>query len=187
MLLDSYQEKGFLFNTNMKEAATTPGIVAYRGDLVLKEGEVADAMGRRKPPIAVIKEVVVLIRNDKIRFISGFLDEFEHLSVFSEKYQADFAEDMFALFFVPNIADSMQVKLGGVNYVLISLTDGMVWNETMEELKLEKSDFKGQSPADKVVTLCEGTKDYRPKYPSFSYEEALAKTTQTRRESRGPV
>jgi hypothetical protein len=49
MLLDTFETQGLLFNSNFKDAAGA-GLQAYRGDLVLIEGEVADTMGRRKPP-----------------------------------------------------------------------------------------------------------------------------------------
>jgi hypothetical protein len=52
------------------------------------------------------------------------------------------------------------------------------------ELALEKSDFKGQSAADKVLTLYRELTAYKPKYPSVSLDEALANTTGAVREAR---
>ena len=54
MSLDRYEP--FFFNANFKEAASSAGLVAYRGELILQEGEVADANGRRKPPTEVLKQ-----------------------------------------------------------------------------------------------------------------------------------
>ena len=76
MLLDQYQEKVWLFNANMK--GTADGYEVYRGDLVLKEGEIADDKGRRKPPLVAIKEAVLAAKDDKLSFVSGFVDELAH-------------------------------------------------------------------------------------------------------------
>lgn len=45
MLLDTFKTQGLLFNNNFKDNAGTD-LQAYRGDLILIEGEVTDAMGR---------------------------------------------------------------------------------------------------------------------------------------------
>ena len=44
MLFDRYEQSQLLFNMNFKEAVGDKA--AYRGELVLIEGEVADAQGR---------------------------------------------------------------------------------------------------------------------------------------------
>ena len=61
------------------------------------------------------------------------------------------------------------------------------WNEVMDELALEKSDFKGLSAADKVVTLYKELSGYKPKYPHVSLDEALSNTTDAVREAWGAV
>ena len=58
MLIDRYES--LFFNANFKEAASEAGFVAYRGELVLKEGDVADAQGRRKPPVEVMKQAILM-------------------------------------------------------------------------------------------------------------------------------
>jgi hypothetical protein len=81
----------------------------------------------------------------------------------------------------------MQVEVGGVNIILIPMVDGLVWNELVDELRLEKSDFKGQSSADKLITVLEAFKSYRPKYEKLSLEEAQGRTIVAQRVDRGPV
>lgn len=186
MLLDRYQENSWLFNANLKGKAG-PGIEVYRGDLVLKEGEVADNLGRRKPPLVVSKEVAFVAINDKLKFIAGFIDEIQNLELVASLYGPDFADDLLAVFYVANIAKPMQVVVEGVNYVLIPLVQGMIWNELIDELRMEKSDFKGQSSEEKVVTLYESFKDYTPKSPVVPYEEAITQTVEAKRENWGAV
>lgn len=187
MLLDKYNQADLLFNSNFTEKASEEGVVAYRGELVLVEGGIADEKGHAKPPLALIRHAVLLSSNDKLAFVVGCIDELSLLQTFIEKYQADFADDMQALFFVVNITSPMQVELNGINYVLIPLTAGVAWNELLEELALEKSDFKGQSPADKIITAWNAFKDYAPKYEKVSYDDAMAKTADIKREALGAV
>lgn len=190
MLLNRYDENALLTNINVREKTTTPNLDAYRGDLVLEEGEIADALGRRKPPLSVIKQVAMLTGEDKITFISGFLEKLEFLPLFYEKYAADVADELAAVFYVENIPKPIQTKYHGIHHVLLPMIegDGTVWNELNEELALQKTDFKGQSAGDKVITVCEAVKtDYHPKYPEVSFEDALGQVVEVKKELRGAV
>lgn len=82
MLLNTYEQNGRLFNMNFIEEAGA-GLAGYRGELVLVEGEVADAAGRRKPPVAVIEQTVMLAGSDKIQMMSGLVHELAELEHFS--------------------------------------------------------------------------------------------------------
>ncbi len=81
---------------------------------------------------------------------------------------------------VPSVAD-------GIGFVLIPLVQGVPWNEAIDELGLEKSDFKGQSAADKIVTLYDELKGYKPKYPKVALDELYSMTNGVVRESWGAV
>lgn len=186
MLLDRYEQDQCLFNVNFKESAGN-GLYAYRGDLVVVDGEIADALGRRKPPVVGMIGAVVLSDGDKIKFLAGSLDDLASVKPLLDKYQDDFAPDMKAMLYVVNIAKPMVTELGGAKTVLIPLTDGMVWNELVDELALEKGDFKGQSSGEKVVTVFKALDDYKPKYETVTLDDALTRTTAAKRESRGPV
>ena len=190
MLLNRYDERALLTNANIKEKTTTPNLDAYRGDLVLEEGEIADALGRRKPPLSVVKQVAMLAGEDKIIFISGFLEKLEYLPLFYEKYAADVADDLSAVFYVENIPTPIQAKYHGIHHVLLPMVEGegTVWNELNEELALQKTDFKGQSAADKLITVYQAVKtDYHPKYPEISFDEALGQVVEVKKELRGAV
>ncbi len=186
MLLDRYESNQGFYNVNFKEAAGG-GLYAYRGDLVVVDGEIADAQGRRKPPVAGLLGGVLLADADRIKLLAGSLDDLALIQPLLEKYQADFAPDMKAVLYVVNISKPMVTEAGGVKVVLIPMTDGMVWNELMDELALEKSDFKGQGSAEKVVTVFGAFADYAPKYEVVSLEEAMGRVNQAKRASRGPV
>lgn len=186
MPLNKYKESGLLFNSNFSEQTSDSKMQAYRGELVLIEGEAGDAKGHRKPPVEVMRGAT-LLADDKIKMVVGAIDQLELINVFIDKYKSDFASDMKAAIFVVNIKEGMQVDIEGINFVLIPLVQGVPWNEIIDELSLEKSDFKGQSAADKVQTLYGELQSYKPKYPSVSLDEAFASTQDIVREAWGAV
>lgn len=186
MALAKYDEQGLLFNTNFMEKAEDDA-VGYRGELVLIEGEVADDKGRTKPPVALIRHAILLDKSDKLVFVVGIIDELELLNTFIDKYKDDFASDIQVLFYVVNLTEPMQVEMNGVNFVLIPLTEGVAWNELIDELCLEKSDFKGQKSAEKILTAFEEFKNYKPAYPSADFDFAQSKTADIKWETHGAV
>lgn len=187
MLLDNYETQGLLFNSNFKDSAGA-GQQAYRGDLVLIEGEIADTMGHRKPPLESMIGAVLLADASKLKFVAGSLDEIAQLSAFIAKYQADFAPGMATLLFVVNIAKPMIVTLSAdINLVLRPLADGLVWTELLDELRLDKGDFKGQSSGEKVNTLYQAYQSYTARGEKVSSEQALACATDAKRASYGAV
>ena len=187
MLLDTYKEQSLLFYVNFLETTSSGNAQAYRGDLVLVPGEVGDDKGHLKPPKAVCREAVILA-GDKISMLIGGLDKMDMLPTLLEKYSADFADDMLSIFFVVNLTKPVQVEVEGKNLILIPLVQGVPWNEAMEELAMEKSDFKGQTPATKLETMLGELKGYQPKkYPLVSLDEALTTTNNAVREIHGAV
>lgn len=186
MPLEKYKESGLLFNSNFLEKTSEGGLYGYRGELVLIEGGVADSKGHAKPPVEVMRGAA-LLSNAKLKLVIGAIDQVEFVKTFVEKYKTDFAADMKAVLFVVNIKKPVQVVIEGINFVLIPLVQGVPWNEIIDELGLEKGDFKGQSAADKIVTIYNELQSYRPKYPTVSLGDALADTTDTVREVWGAV
>lgn len=185
MLLDRYES--LFFNANFKEAASDAGWAAYRGELILKEGEVADAQGRRKPPVEVLKQAALLACGDELKLISGSLDELQYAPALLEKYSADFSAGTIAIFYTVNIDSPFTISANGATLVFIPLVQGMVWNEMIDLVALEKGDFKGQSAADKVVTLYTALKDHKFKFAETTLEAALKATNSAKRETHGAV
>jgi hypothetical protein len=185
MLFNDYEQKGFLFNMNFKESEGD--FAAYRGDLVLELGEVGDALGHRKPPTATIKNTIVLAEKDKIKLYVGSLDELALLPKVLAYYQADFAPDVRIMMFVVNINKPLVVELGGLSITAIGMQEGLIWNELIDIAALDKSDFKGQSATQKIVTVHKALSDYKPKGDKVSFEEALSRTVELKRAGRGPV
>ncbi|MDY0011521.1 MAG: hypothetical protein RBS40_01355 [Rhodocyclaceae bacterium] len=186
MLLKDYEQVGHYLNINFIEPAG-PGLFAYRGDMVLVEGEVADASGRRKPPSSWVRQAVLLADECKLRFVAAFLDDLAKLEVFIQRYARDFAPDMQAILFVANIPTPLVVREADVAFQLIPLLDGMVWNELLDLAALEKGDLKGQSSGEKVATVAKALATYKSKGEGLSLAEALTRTIEVVLESRGAV
>jgi hypothetical protein len=174
MLLESYQAKGLLTVTLVNGATSQAGVYAYRGDLVLKEGSLREGSTTdRKPPEALLIHSALIVANDKIQFINGLLPNLELLTVFVEKYQADIAADCVTLLYVENISQPLQIILSGVTYRLLPFKEGLVWNELLEFLYIEKSELKGQSAEDKVAIAYAAAKNYSFKTALVSLTEAM--------------
>ncbi|MGZ8928164.1 MAG: hypothetical protein ACXW03_06895 [Methylobacter sp.] len=177
MLLETYQTKGLLTVTLVKGQTSDTGVYAYRGDLVIKEGALREGSATdRKPPEALLIHSALIVENDKIKFINGLLPTLDLLPIFVEKYKTGIAEDCIALIYVENIGKGLQVKLEDVTYHLIPFKQGLVWNELLEELYIEKSELKNQSAEDKVAIAYAAAKLYKPKTPLVSFAEAEENT-----------
>jgi len=187
MLLKDYETNQLLCNVSVNGATSKPNTFAYRGDLVLIEGEIADNLGRRLPPKTVVKQAVILIADDKITLAAGFVHDIADLSDFVARYAKDFAPGIKGLFFVQNIGATVQTEISGMHTLLVPLVDGAVWNYMMDELRLEKDDFKGQSAEDKVITMQSELYKFKSKAEIVSWEDAQTRTVEVVKEARGPV
>lgn len=187
MLLKTYDEQSLLFNTNFLESTSSGGF-AYRGELVIQEGEVADAQGRRKPPVSLLLGAVLLEEDEKLKLMVGLLNDLTQIESLLEKYGKDLADDAASMIFARNVGEPMLLETAGKMFVLMPLDEGIPWNEAIEELALEKSDFKGQSSGDKLITLYNEMKGFKPRgADSVTLAEALDRTIEVKHTARGPV
>ncbi|MBV2133108.1 hypothetical protein KRX52_09870 [Pseudomonas sp. MAP12] len=188
MLLQTYEAQNLLCNLSVKGATSQADTYAFRGDLVLEEGEIADDAGRRLPPTAVVKQAALLVKGNKLTMVSGIITELAQVPLFIERYRHDLAVDVHVLFYVENLSKALSTDLDGVGIILLPHADGgAAWNTLMGDLRLEKDDFKGQSAEDKVVTMADALATFKPKLDSLGFSECLTFVSTARREHRGPV
>lgn len=187
MLLANYSSSNLLCNISFNSKTSRANEYAYRGDLVLEEGEIADAQGRRKPPISVIRQAIVLASDSKIKALIGAVNDLALLDLAMERYAQDFDDNIKLVFFVENIGRPLKTKLQKYPAVLLPIVDTAVWSEIIEEVHLEKDDFKGQSAEDKLVTLKGALDDYNPKYETVDFATAKTRTVQIKHAGRGAV
>ncbi|MGR8934706.1 MAG: hypothetical protein ACU837_10000 [Gammaproteobacteria bacterium] len=188
MLLDDYDANGLLCQTTVQGQTGKAGVFAYRGDLVIVEGQLREGSTKdRKPPEMFLMHSMMLVENDKIQFLSGLLVDIAHLPLLLQKYKADLAADCLIMLYVANIPKSLATEVEGFKMVLLAYSEGMVWNELMDELYLEKQDFKGQSPEEKVLTMFDTARKHTFKYGEVSFAEAQANTIEAKLPDWGPV
>jgi len=189
MLLKNYDKQGLLFITSVLGPTGEKGIDSFRGDLVLIQGALREGSTTdRKPPELLLHQAAILADSEKLIFVSGLFSELKDVSVFVEKYLPALKPETFTLFFVENIASPMRVELEGVTFKFVPYKDGMVWNETLDLLYIEKADLKGQSAEDKVVTVFEAAKGFGSKTPTVAFDDALNNTIVVKKEAAvGPV
>ena len=186
MLLENLDKQGMTFIMSVLGETGEKGLYAYRGDLVLIQGALREGSATdRKPPELLLHQAAILANDDKFVFVNGLFSELQQVSVFVEKYLTVLTPETLTLFFVENIAESMQVVLEGVVFRFVPYKDGMVWNETMDLLYIEKADLKGQSAEDKVVTVFEAAKSYKIKADMIDFDQALTKTIVVKKEATG--
>lgn len=189
MLLEDFDKQGLTFITNVLGKTSEPGIMAYRGDFVLIEGSFREGSATdRKPPELLLYQTAILANADKFIFINALFSQLQHVSVFLEKYRHVLTPETLTLFYVENIETPMLVELEGICFRFLPYKEGMVWNETLELLYIEKADLKGQSAEDKVLTVYEAAKSFKLKADLIPYEEALTKTIVVKKDAAvGPV
>ncbi len=189
MLLEHYNIQGLLSITSVLGPTSEKEFYAFRGDLVLKEGELRDGNERdRKPPEFVIHQAILLANAEKLLFASGLFYQLDKIEMFVDKYKDALTSETLLLFYVENITDDMVVAYQGLTLQLLPYKDGMIWNDLLEELYLEKADLKGQSAEDKVVTVYEAAKRFESKATALSFSDALEKTVVVEKDlASGPV
>ncbi len=189
MLLEGYNTNGFISITSVLGATSQAGTIAFRGDLTLKKGEFREGSDvDRKPPEFVIQQAIILESGEKLIFVAGLILELSTLKIFLQEYKADLTTDTVFLFYVKNIAENLKVECDGMTFQLIAYQEGMIWNELLELLYIEKGDLKGQSAEDKVVTVFDEAKSFDTKKEAISLDAALDKTIVVKKSSSvGPV
>ena len=186
MLFDTYQNEERIWLTTIG-AKTSSGKYAFRGDLIVKQGTMNEAAKKRNPPEAIIKEGVILADDDKLLMVVGNFASVTELPDFIERFTPDLAGECRPVFYVDNLKENAVVEIDGRPYTLISFSSGMIWNEVLDLCYIEKADLKGQKTEDKVETVYEALKSFKPKFAQATLEEVIANRTENKREAWGAV
>lgn len=188
MLLDTYQqEERFWLTTLFGPTSAMPDCQAFRGEFVVLEGDLKAVAGKRTPPKAVLRQCVLLADGEALHMVAGNFASVDELPEFVNRFGSELAADCMPILFIDNIAGNACVEIEGKTYVLIQFKEGVVWNELLDLFYLDKQDLKGQSSEDKVATLYEASKSFKPDYPSKTLDEVLATRTESKREVFGAV
>jgi hypothetical protein len=186
MLLKTYKDNELFSLTNVLGESDT-GKEVFRGDLVIELGDMHESSQTRNPPKKVFEQAVLLAEGGKITFFAGYLVDIALLEDLAARFGGDFADDISVIVYCFNIDAPMQVEAGGTTYTVLPMTSGLVWNELLDLLYLEKSDLKGQSPEEKVETMAGAKGELKPKGDVLDIVAAAAKSNGAVREFDGPV
>ena len=186
MLLEKYKADGLMWLTNVLGPVSGEK-EAFRGDLVLEFGDMHEASQTRNPPKKIFEQVVLLADGGKITFLAGFLEDIAHLQDVASSFGGNFADGLVPMIFVLNIDKETQVDIDGATYACIPLAEGLVWNELMDALYIEKSDLKGQSPEEKVETVADARGEYAAKADVIDMAAAAALANGAVREYAGAI
>ena len=186
MLLERLSKEGFLFVTTVLGKTSEGNVMAFRGDLILIQGVLHE--GVHMPPQLLLYQCAALAHEDKFIFVSGLLADMAQTQNFLDQYKDVLAPEVTLLIFVQNIKEPMQCVVDGFTFHYIPYDDGLIWNDSMELLYIEKSDLKSLSAEDKVVTVYQAAKSHHYKGEQITFDEALTKTFEVKKElSSGPV
>ena len=186
MLLETYKANELMWLINVN-APLGSDKEAFRGDLVIELGDMHEASQTRNPPKKVFEQVALLAEGGKITFLSGYISDLAHIADLTARYGSDFADGMTGILFCLNIKDPLQVEHEGVTWAVFPMDEGLVWNELMDLLYVEKSDLKGQEPEEKIETVAAAKGELSPKGDVMPLADALGKTVAIERSGRGPV
>lgn len=189
MLFETFKNEGLLSIVSVLGATSQGNTFSFRGDLVLQEGQLIEGSERdRKPPVSVIHQATALAGSDRLLFVSGLVNRLEDLSLFVNKYRQWLSSETVLIMYVEDIAETMTMTLDACTFHLLPYPGGMIWNELLDDLYLEKSDLKGQSAEDKVMTLYDAARSFDTKTAPVRFEDAMDKVIEVVKDvSVGPV
>ena len=188
MIIKEFEKRGLLLNVAFVEAAGEAGTVGFRGRLALVGGEIGDATGNRKPPAIVMEQTVLLSKGDKLVLLAGSLDRLQDLPALVAMYKPALTSGTLAIIYVVNLTAMAQVELEGINFVLIPMREGVVWNELMDAGHLDKGDLKKLASGAKVMAVYAALmSDFKAKGEAMSLEGALSLTADIKRVERGAL
>ena len=78
-------------------------------------------------------------------------------------YAEDYAPDICLFIYAENIKEKIKVALKGFTYTCLPIEEMAVWSALMDDLRLDKEDFKGCSNEDKVLVMYRGAVDFQVK------------------------
>lgn len=172
MLFDKFKEEELIWQSTVN-GSTSCGKHAFRGDLVITLGDMHESSNTRNQPKSIVEHATVLEEDEKFIFFGGSLLYLADLPAFVERYGSYIADGVKVILYVVDASKSMKINYEGLDLYISPYEENVVWQLLCEDLYVEKSDLKGQSAEDKLVTLLEAAKDYNPKYEELSYDDAL--------------
>jgi hypothetical protein len=116
------------------------GLMGYRGAMIVEEGKQISP-DRKLPPKIQAKQVI-LVTDEKIKFLTCELESFNDFKPMFEKFGSFFTPEGKYVLYVTDLDGNGTFEYEGITFTAISLDESSVWNEILELVDLEKSDMK---------------------------------------------
>jgi len=153
-----------------------PGVFGFRGEIALKFAEKLSDEAR--PPEIKLDQVMMSAAagSATIGFLAGFAVSLEHLRLLCEVLGDKLTPTGKYFFFAGNldISKKYQISYGGANFWVLPLDEATVYNELLDEFRIEKSDLKKLDTAGKLRAISDKAAEFSEKWPQISFEEGLA-------------
>jgi hypothetical protein len=153
-----------------------PGLFGFRGEIALKFAEkFAD---EARPPEVKLDQVMMTAASgtNSIAFLAGFAVSLEHLRLLCQVLGDKLSPAGKYFFFAGNldISKKYQMAYGGATFWVLPLDEATVYNELLDEFRIEKSDLKKLDTAGKLAAIAAKAAEFTEKWPQISFEEGLA-------------
>ncbi|RXJ60044.1 hypothetical protein [Candidatus Marinarcus aquaticus] len=168
-------------------ADLSDGLHGYRGALIVEAGKQISP-DRKLPPKIQAKQVIMISKDEKIKFFSCELESFHHFKPMMEKYGQFFDADSLVLLYVTDLDANGTFEYKDVTITAIMLDESSVWNELLEVASLDKSDMKAYKKAEeKIEKLYEELLDSDVKETPRTYDEMCSFIGESSKQLMGAV
>jgi hypothetical protein len=143
---------------------------------------------RKLPPKIQARQVIMVSKDEKIKFFACELESFNHFKPMMEKYGQFFDENSIVLLYVTDLDANGTFEYEGVNITAYMLDESSVWNELLDLASLEKSDMKAyKKQENKIEKLYEELLETDVKESSKTYDEMCSFIGQSSKQLMGAV
>ena len=133
------------FNGSLNE-----GMHGYRGAIIIEEGKQISA-DRKLPPKIQAKQVIMISKDDKIKFFACELESFNDFKPMFDKYKQFFDSNSINVLYVTDLDGNGTFEYEDIKFTAFMLDESSVWNELLDLASLEKSDMKQFKKQDQKV------------------------------------
>lgn len=130
----------------------TSELYGYRGALIIEEGKRLSET-RVMPPKAQARQVIMISKEDKIKFFAAEFESFSFFEAFFEKYGKFFDKESINILYVIDLDQGGVFEYEGIKFICFVLDESSVWNEVLDFASLEKGDLKKASNEEKLEKI----------------------------------
>lgn len=154
---------------------TPSGQIGFRGEIALK---FADKMSdEARPPDIKLDQVMMVAApgSPTISFLAGFSPSLAHLRLLCEILGDKLTAGGRYFFFAGNLDISKKylIPYGGAKFYVLPLDEATVYNEVLEQFRMERSDLKRLDTGAKLDAILAAAKNFTEEWDEISFDEGL--------------